>query len=150
MRIRKALLSNLALSVTVIGLSAPSYPAFAQKVGYACDGKPTIFVPAVKNRAKKFAKNHAQIRYFYKLVEIWDAAYIREGCEVLSRGGNYDDSCLHGRRPLEQIAEDIPDGFYGLSQEDSLKLLARIQKNTDHKDAYAFCRAKGFYRRTGS
>lgn len=144
---RKSLLSALAVTTTVVGFSTPSTQAYAQaNQTYHCDGTAAQYYPAVRDAARAKAKNIAHIRYFYKLVEIWDANYIREGCKAFLDGKSYNDSCLNGRRPLDQIAEEVPDGFYGLALPEALKLQTKLQQNTDYQEAFKFCRANGFYK----
>ncbi|MEM8651228.1 MAG: hypothetical protein AAGF54_11910, partial [Pseudomonadota bacterium] len=68
------------------------------------------------------------------------------GCEAFLRGETWDDSCQNGKRPLEEIAKQIPEGFYELSQTEAGKIYGPVARDRAHSEAYAFCRANGFYK----
>lgn len=137
----KFLIMNLFLGTI---LSNGNVAIAQSKFPYQCE-IPSRNLPAVKSKSAGTKAGLPGVNIFPKLVEIYDGNYIKQGCQAFLEGKSWDDTCQNGKRPLDKIAEDIPIGFYQMKPSQAAQLFEPIRKNTAFKDAYAFCRANGFY-----
>ncbi|MEO0910752.1 MAG: hypothetical protein AAFX96_10570, partial [Pseudomonadota bacterium] len=110
---------------------------------YQCDVPPEKYPPILAYQQK--GKNLPAMLMFRRLVQIYDGKYVKAGCEAFLRGETWDDSCQNGKRPLEEIAKQIPDGFYELGPAEAAKIYQPFVEDKSHTEGYAFCRANGFY-----
>lgn len=151
MSIKKTVLSTVAFASVATALISPINDAYAQNIeprknGYGCSGKPAAFYKPLQEWAKQFSLNPQKQLYVFSRIHKWDGRYIKQGCEALLAGNTWDDSCLNGRRNLEEIAESIPDNLDDLSQAELVALLQKDDANKFVNDAREFCRSNGVYR----
>ncbi|MEO1143557.1 MAG: hypothetical protein AAFW66_14655, partial [Pseudomonadota bacterium] len=114
------------------------------KYPYQCDVPAQKYTP-IKEYSKN-AKNLPALYMMNRLVEIYDGKYIKAGCEAFLRGKTWDDSCQNGKRPLDEIAKQISDGFYELNAAEAAKIYQPFLEDKTYSEAWAFCRANGFYK----
>lgn len=151
MTFNKSILSILAASTLASVLFIPSNSAFAQssgprEYGYHCNGSQPTFYQPLRQWIKERTTHITQQRFVLKRVHQWDARYIREGCERLARGEAWDDSCLNGRRNLEEIAETLPDNLSKMPFQEVNKFAATVNDREEYAAAFEFCRAQNIYR----
>ena len=145
MRHYKRVILSSVLAGFVMTMFGSHNEALAQnKRPYACE-KPAVHHPPIRDYGKGVSKNWLAPGYLTQLVNKWDANYIRQGCQAFLDGKSWDDSCLNGRRPVEQIKKDVPKDFFALDNATAGKLLAKVKGNEAYLEALAFCRANGIY-----
>lgn len=150
MTFKKPLLSILVVS-SLAGTFVSSHSSLAQSAGlrengYHCNGSQAAFYQPLNDWIAGRTTHFTQQLYVLRRVAQWDARYIREGCERLAKGETWDDSCLNGRRNLEEIAETLPDNLTDLSFQEVNALAAQIQHKQEYRAAFQFCRDNNVYK----
>ena len=74
----------------------------------------------------------------------WDAAYARAQCKAFAEGKPYQISCLRGRRDWDAITAMVPDDLWGMSKQDVLPFLKKLEEEDDgYSAAMDYCREVG-------
>lgn len=108
----KTLLTIASVSTVFVFSQTQTFAQSKQvKEIVGCKERPYFFTDRVKNFESKRVGKKVDNRYFDQLILGWNARYFIEACKR-KRAGENVDFCLNGKRPLAEIAEDVPADLY--------------------------------------